>query len=124
MKAFAMFAGLCLAVGFVGTGCASKHEEGVTSSYRSQWTSVAADTKVTTDAAKAVLEAEGLKEVTAESTMVDGTAMGKKSDGTKVSVAIAKKDAVSQVSVTVGTLGDPAIGAEIAKKIKMKAEGK
>lgn len=29
----------------------------------------------------------------------------------------------SQVSVTVGTLGDPAVGAELAKKIKDKAEG-
>jgi hypothetical protein len=103
-------------------GCQSSHEEGVKSSYRSQWTAVAANPQATADAAKAVLMDEGLKEVTSSSTNVDGTAEGKKADGSKVKVAIAKKDAGSEVSVTVGTMGDPALGAEIAKKIKMRAE--
>lgn len=106
-------------------GCASKHEEGVTSSYRSQWTDVMADTKMTTDAAKDVLMSEGLKDVSGSATNVDGKAMGKKADGTKVNVTIEKKtDTSSQVSVTVGTIGDPALGAEIARKIKDKAEMK
>jgi hypothetical protein len=110
-------------LGLVSTACQSHHEEGVTSSYHSQWTNVAADTKTTTDAAKSVLESEGLKEVKASSTSVDGTAEAKKADGTDISVAIKKIDTGSQVSVTVGTLGDPALGAELAKKIKDKAEG-
>lgn len=117
-------AGLVAALlGLGSAACQSHHEQGVTSSYRSQWTDVAADTKTTTDAAKAVLETEGLKDITASSTALDGTAEAKKADGTRVGVAIKKTDAGSQVSVTVGTFGDPAVGAELAKKIKDKAEG-
>jgi hypothetical protein len=113
------------AILFLGSAaCQSHHEEGVTSSYHSQWTDVAADTKTTTDAAQAVLTDQGLKDVKAQSTNVDGTAEGKKADGTRVAVTIQRKDAGSQVSVTVGTLGDPALGAEIAKKIKDRAESK
>jgi hypothetical protein len=56
---------------------------------------------------------------------VDGTASAKKADGTKVNVAIQRKDdTTSEVSVTVGTMGDPALGAQYAKRIKAKAEGK
>ncbi len=105
-------------------GCQSKSQEGVKSSYRSQWTPVAANTQAATDAAKAILTEEGLQEVTANATMVDGTATGKKADGTLVKVAVKKEsENLSQVSVTVGTIGDPALGAEIAKKIKSRAEG-
>jgi hypothetical protein len=115
---------LAAAMLYIGSAsCQSHHEEGVTSSYHAQWTNVAADTKTTTDAAKAVLEGESLKDVKASSTSVDGTADAKKADGTDVHVAINKTDTGSQVSVTVGTLGDPAYGAELAKKIKDKAEG-
>lgn len=104
-------------------GCASKHKDGVTSSYRSQWTDVAADTVKTTEAAKAVLESEGLKNVTGTSTNVDGTASGKKADGTAVNVSVQKKETGgSQVSVTVGTLGDPTLGADLVTKIKARAE--
>jgi len=110
-------------LGIGSSACQSHHEEGVTSSYHSQWTNVSADTQKTTDAAKAVLESESLKDVKASSTSVDGTAEAKKADGTAVSVAIKKVDTGSEVSVTVGTLGDPAYGAELAKKIKDKAEG-
>jgi hypothetical protein len=107
------------------SACKSSHEEGVKSSYRSQWVTVSADTQNTTEAAKAVLEAEGLKDVRASSTNVDGKASGKKADDTKVSVSIEKTgDKTSQVSVNVGTLGDPSLGAEIAKKIKDRAEGR
>ncbi len=117
-----LFASMMLAL--VLSACQSKHEEGVTSSYRSQWTSVSADTKATTDAAEAVLEEEGLKDVEASSTNVDGVATGMKANGAKVKVAIRKQGAdSSQVSVSVGKLGDPSVGAEIAKKIKSRAEG-
>jgi hypothetical protein len=106
-------------------GCPSRHEEGVTSSLRSQWVTVGADPKKTTDAARYVLEQEALREIKAESTNVDGIATGKMADGKPVKVDIRKKgDAASEVTVTVGTVGDSVIGAEIAKKIKLRAEGR
>ena len=104
------------------TACQSHHEEGVTSSYRSQWTDVNADTKTTTEAARAVLQDEGLKDINASSTNVDGMAEGRQADNTKVNVAIKKTDKGSQVSVTVGMMGNPSLGAETAKRIKEKAE--
>jgi len=55
--------------------------------------------------------------------VVDGVASGKKADGTKIDVSIKPTGNGSQVSVNVGMLGDPALGADIAKKIKVKAEG-
>ena len=116
---------LALAIVSVSGGCKSSHEEGVKTSYRSQWTTVNANTEATTAAAKDVLQAEGLKEVKATSTAVDGTASGKKADGTKVNVSIEKQEENrSQVSVNVGMMGDPELGAEIAKKIKDQAEGR
>ena len=114
-----------LAMAALLVGCKSSHEDGVKSSYRSQWAPVMADTKITTAAAATVLNEEGLKDVTSKSTGVDGTAMGKMADGTAVKVAVKKEsDNLSQVSVTVGTLGDPSLGAEMAKKIKARAEMK
>ena len=115
----AVAAALMLLVG----ACQSTHEEGVTSNLKTQWTTVNADTAATTNAAKSVLEAEGLKEVSASSTNVDGKASGKMADGTKVNVSIKKEGQMSEVSVNVGTFGDPSLGAEIARKIKTKAEG-
>jgi len=117
--------GIVVLVGFAicGVGCASS-QEGVKSNYMTQWTQVSANTQAATDAAKSVLESEGLKEVSASSTAVDGTAHGKMADGTKIKVSIKKSgDSKSDVSVTVGSTGDPKLGAELAKKIKTKAEG-
>jgi len=112
-------------LGFAVTACTSTKQEGVKTNYMSQWTMVNANTAATTDAAKSVLEDEGLKDVNASSSKVDGKATAKKADGTKVNVAIAKKtDSSSEVSVTVGSMGDPSLGAELAKKIKDKAEGR
>ncbi len=114
-----------LATAALLVGCKSSHEEGVKSNYVTQWTPVVADTVATTDAAKSVFEAEGLKDVSASSTKVDGTAKGTMADGTAVKAAIKKEtESTSTVSVTVGTLGDPTLGAEMAKKIKLKAETK
>lgn len=115
-------AGLLLAAATMG--CASHSEEGVKSDYRTQWTMVAADTKTTTDSAKSVLEGDDLKDVTASSTNIDGMVVGKKADGSKVEVDIAKTDIGSKVSVTVGTIGDPKLGASYAAQIKQKAEAK
>ena len=119
----ALFPLTALALVVAVAGCQSSHEEGVTSNYRTQWTSVSADVKATTKAAEAALNEAELKEVTSSSTSVDGSASGKKADGTKVSVAIRKqKESSSEVSVTVGRMGDPELGAEIARKIKERAE--
>ncbi len=111
-------------IGLALAGCKSTHEEGVTSNMMEQWTTVNANTEATTNAAKAVLEDKGLKDVKASSTMLDGTASGKQADGTKVSVTIKKvTDKSSQVTVKVGAMGSPSLGAEITKDIKNKAEG-
>ena len=123
MKTIASLISTALLLGLIG--CASSHESGVKSDLRTQWTTVMADTKTTADAAREVLEAHELKNVTASATAVDGVAKGKMADGTKVNVDIKKKsDTTSEVSVTVGTLGDPKLGADLAKQIKLKAEGK
>ena len=105
-------------------GCKSSGGEGVKTNYRTQWTNVSANTADATTAARTVLESEGLRDVTSSSTRVDGTASGKKADGTKVNVSIQRKtESTSEVSVNVGTLGDPSLGAELARKIKEQAEG-
>jgi hypothetical protein len=121
--ALAMGLGL-MVTGAVGSGCQSTHEKGVKSDLRTQWTDVNADTHATTDAAKSVLMDKGLKDVSGSATNVDGQAKGKMADGTNVNVDVKKKgDNMSQVSVTVGTMGNPKLGAEIAKDTKMRAEG-
>ena len=122
-RKFVGFVGFAVSVALgAGAGCKSKHEEGVKSNLRSQWIDVAADTRTTTAAAEAVLREQGLKDVKAKSTNVDGMVTAKKADGTKVSVSVEKKaDDRSQVSVTVGNLGDPKLGAEIAKRVKTEA---
>lgn len=107
------------------TACKSSTDPSVKTNYHAQWTNVEADVKTTTAAAEAVLNEASLKGVTSSATGVDGMASGKQADGTKVNVAMKKKsDTTTEVSVTVGTMGDPTLGADLARKIKMKAEGK
>lgn len=113
---------LAAAVGWTAIGCESSTEEGVKSSIRSQWTQVAAAPPQVTSAAESVLNELQLQDVQARSTGVDGEASGKQADGTKVHVKIEKEGSGSEVTVTVGTLGNPELGAEIAKKIKQRAE--
>lgn len=123
MTRLALSAVLALTLGVMG--CASRHEQGVKSDYRSQWINVAADTKATTEAARGVLEQRGLKGITAQSTGVDGIAKATTADGTKVTVNVKKvSDTSSQVSVIVGHLGDPKLGADLAKQIQIRAEGR
>ena len=120
----AILAIFAISLAFVTLACQTPHEEGVKSSYRSQWTYVAADTRTTTNAARTVLERDGLHDIKVSSTDMDGTAQAKYSDGRDIAVTVKKVEGGSQVSVTVGTVGDPAIGAGLAKKIKSEAEGK
>jgi hypothetical protein len=118
----ALSMGLMVAVAMAG--CESTHQAGVKSDLRTQWTTVNADTQRTTDAARGVFEGEGLKDIHANATKVDGTVSGKKADGTNVKATINKQsDGVSQVTVNVGTMGDPSLGASLAKQIKQRAEG-
>jgi hypothetical protein len=125
MRMFNVFAAFLLAAFVAGVGCKSTHEEGVKSNLHTQWTEVPADTKTATAIAEEVLEGEGLKEVSSKATAVDGKASGKMADETKVVVTVEKKgETSSQVSVNVGKLGDPKVGAEIARKIKMRAMDK
>jgi hypothetical protein len=125
MKTASLLASVCALFLALTIGCASKHASGVKSNYHSQWTKVAANTADTTNAAKAVLESHELKGVKASSTTMDGVAKGEMADGTNVKVDVKKVDAgSSEVNVTIGTLGDPKLGAEIATEIKAKAEMK
>jgi hypothetical protein len=113
-----------VALALAAGACQSTHEEGVKSNVMTQWTTVNADTQRTTDAAKSVFESEGLRDIKAQATNVDGTVTGKKADGTSVKASIQKKgQGVSEVSVNVGTMGDPTLGANLAKQIKQRAEG-
>jgi predicted transcriptional regulator len=105
-------------------GCKTPHEEGVTSSYRSQWTYVAADPRATTNAARTVMERDGLHDIKVTSTDADGSALAKNAEGEDVSVAVKKVEGGSQVSVTIGKVGDPAAGAGLVKRIKNEAEAK
>jgi hypothetical protein len=114
-----------LLVAGILAGCASSSpDSAVKSDYRTQWTVVAADTKTTTNAAESVLSASDLKNVTSSSTAVDGMAVGTKADGTKVTAKVAKGENGSKLSVTVGELGDPKLGAALVDQIKTKAESK
>jgi hypothetical protein len=119
LATFVVAAGLA-----AGTGCQSTSHEDVKSNLHTQWTQVNADTKAATSAAEAVLTDQDLKNVKSNSTNVDGQASGTMADGTKVTVSVEKKsESTSQVSVNVGKLGDPKLGAEIAHKVKVRAEG-
>ena len=119
-----LFLSAALLIGLSTAACQSTHQSGVSSDYRTQWTDVNANTRATTEAARAVLESNGLKDVSANSTNVDGHATAKKADGTKVNVSVQRQsDTKSQVSVVVGTVGEPKLGADLAKQIKQQAEG-
>ena len=120
----AIFAMFVASLALVAFGCKTPHEEGVSSSYRSQWTYVAADPQATTNAARTVMERDGLHDIRVTSTDGNGSASAKNAEGEDVSVAVKKVEGGSQVSVTVGKVGDPAVGAGLAKKIKNEAEGK
>ncbi len=114
---------LALSMGFIfsTTGCTSKKDPGVKSNYLTQWANVEGNTKQATDAAKDVLTDLGLKDIDAKSTEVDGKAVGKKADGTKITCEIERiTDNTSKVKVSVGSVGDPALGEDIVKKIKDK----
>jgi len=120
---YALLAILALSLGLVvtSTGCTSSSNPGVKNNVLSQWSNVEGDTTTATNAAKDVLTDMGFKDITATSTAVDGRAIGKKADGTKITVDVTKiTDKTSTVKVSVGTVGEPELGTDIVNKIKTK----
>lgn len=113
---------LCVGVLGLGLGvlpACKTDQPGVSSTYRSQYFDANADTQEATEAAEEALNDLELRNVEATATAVDGRAVGYTADGTRVSVSITRiDDQHSQVSVTVGTLGDPSLGSDIVARIK------
>lgn len=100
------------------TGCATD-APGIKSNYVQQWSTVNGSVEEATEAAEAVLSDYDLKDVTTTSTKIDGNAKGTMADGTEVAVDTRKlTDETSEVSVRVGTVGDPTLGTEIVQKIE------
>ena len=108
----------------MGVGCASHHQENVTSDYLSQSTMVDSDVESVTMAAKKVFTDDKLTDVSAEATKVDGRASGLTADKTKIQASVNKTDTGVKLTISVGKLGDPKMGADYAVKIKQVAEGK
>jgi hypothetical protein len=120
---YALCAVLALSLGLLAfaPGCSSSKDPGVKTNYMSQWANVEGNTEAATNATKDVLTELGLKDVSATSTAVDGKVTAKKADGTKVKVDISKiTDTTSKVEASIGTVGEPALGEEIVKKVKDK----
>lgn len=99
-------------------------EPGIKSSLRSQWATMPGDPVKVTEAARQVLEEFKLRKIDSKSTGVDGHAEGFKSDETKVSVDVGREGPnTSSVTVTIGSLGDPALGKDILLAIQKKVGG-
>ena len=102
------------------TGCQTS-QPGVKSTYRSQWTTINANTVKTTAVAKDVLQDMKLRNIESKSTAVDGNVQGFTADDTKITVDVKKvTDNTSQVSVYVGAMGDPDMGKDILAQIQHK----
>ena len=111
---FVMIATVFCTASLLTVPACSTDQEGVTSTYRSQYQTFEASVADATAAAEASLTGLELADVESSSTKVDGQATGKKSDGTKVTVSVASvTDTTSEVTVYVGKLGDPVIGKQI-----------
>jgi hypothetical protein len=109
------------AVSLVALPACQTDDPSVTSNYRSQWSTVSGGPSDVTEAAKDVLEDLQLKEIESSSTNIDGWASGKTADGTKVKVDVKKAgETSSEVSVTVGTMGDPTLGKEILNRLQQR----
>ena len=108
-----------LALGLAVLPACKTDTAGVKSNYRQQYTTVDATAPEATEAAKEVLESLGLKDVKATSTKLDGMATAKTADGTDVTVSVKRvTGSSSELTVVVGTLGDPQLGKTIVSKIR------
>ena len=122
MRALAGVAVLCLVI--LLAGCKVADTSGIRSTIRQQWMTVNTDVAKATASAEAVLKEMRLIDVTSRVTAVDGEVTAIKADGTRVAVHIAKKDLGCEVSVVIGTLGEPDLGTDILRKIKGKVTPK
>ena len=120
--AFIRMSLLAIICSFALTLSACKTDEpGVKSTYRSQYTTVAANTEDATQAAKAVLEDLELMNITSSSTGLDGKATAYTADNTEVRVSIDRvDDNTSEVSVNIGAMGDPSLGKTIIRQIRSR----
>lgn len=113
---------LAIVCSFALTLSACKTDEpGVKSTYRSQYTTVAANTEDATQAAKAVLAELELMNITSSSTGLDGKATAYTADNTEVRVTVDRvDDNTSEISVNIGALGDPSLGKTIISRIRSR----
>jgi hypothetical protein len=98
-------------------------EPGVTSTQFQQSTHMEVGTAKGTQAAEAVLKDLGLKDITSSATNLDGWAKGMMSDKTIVKVGlerVGQAEDVSEVTVTVGSFGDPTLGKDIIRRMRNK----
>ncbi len=115
-----VFAALLSVAAFTALPACSTDQDGVKSTYRSQYTTVSQGVEEVTEAAEEVLSDLKLKDVTSSATAVDGQASGKTADDTVITVSVAKVAAGSEVTVNVGTLGDPELGKSILADLDKK----
>ena len=115
-----VFAALLSVAAFTALPACSTDQDGVKSTYRSQYTTVSQGVEEVTEAAEEVLSDLKLKDVTSSATAVDGQATGKTADDTVITVSVAKVAAGSEVTVNVGTLGDPELGKSILADLDKK----
>src|SRR5688500_5609612 len=119
MRTFLLLAILAAAA----IGCQSMHDRDVKSNYYSQWTTVKSDVKSTVKAGEEVFKEMELRDIKSEATVLDGSIDAKKSNDDTVHVTVRRRnESSSEVSITIGTLGDPSLGADLAKQIKNRAE--
>jgi len=118
MRALAGIPVLCLVI--VLAGCRVADTSGIRSDIRQQWMTVNTEVAKATSGAEAVLKEMKLLDVKSRVTTVDGEVTAIKADGTLVTVHIEKKDGGCEVSVVIGTLGEPDLGTDILRKIQGK----
>jgi hypothetical protein len=112
--------GAGLGLGLALSACKTT-EPGVKSTRFAQYTTIEAGTADATKAAAGVLEDLGLQNIESSSTNVDGWAKGFMADKTQVNVTLERvSENVSEISVKVGSFGDPSLGEEIIAKVRKK----
>jgi hypothetical protein len=112
--------GAGLGLGLALSACKTT-EPGVKSTRFAQYTTIGVGTADGTKAAAEVLEDLGLQNIESSSTNVDGWAKGFMADKTQVTVNFERiSENMSDISVKVGSFGDPSLGEEIIAKVRKK----
>lgn len=104
----------------LASACATS-DPGVKNNQFTQYTTMQTGTAEATQAAEAVLNDLGLRDVQSSSTNVDGWAKGALADKTPVHVDLDRKtDTTIGISVRVGDFGNPELGQEIISRVREK----